>query len=300
MTQPDFFRKEALENASQAFVGDPFVESAAPSIRAWRRFGLFGVGILVLFGILVPIPDYGTAPAILDYTESVDLVASVDGQVKHVLADAGQPIDAGQTIVQLESASLARQLNEVTGRLNTLLLDGPARGDAGARELRDAAREVSEVKSSLGRLAVSAPEKGTVAAVRVRVGESTTAGAPVATIAPDRAELEFIVFPTPLIADSIVPGAAIGLVSPSVPGQRLSAVVVRVTATVMSAAAARRSLASQISDLVVLPSAVLVVHTRLSEPSRLLLQQRRTPGVSATAYFELRRLTMFQRMALRQ
>lgn len=296
MKAPDFYREEALKNAARSFVGDPVVTSPGPAITSWRRYGLLGLVAIAVLWVAVPLPDYMTAPAILDYTDSADVAATVTGRVSATLVSVGDRIRSGDQLLRLESDDLALRLRSTTGRINALLLEAETRRPQDSRELRDLASEASDLRAQMQQLVITAPMDGVVAAVRVKAGETVTTGDNLVVIAPERAQLEFIAFPTPVSGKSIGAGMAIGLIAPAMESDRISATVVSVTPTVLGPTAARHLLASQLSDVVVLPNAVVAVRTRMDDSSRRKLGGNILPGTLATAYFELGRRTLFQRM----
>ncbi|QDV70269.1 Putative peptide zinc metalloprotease protein YydH [Rosistilla carotiformis] len=74
----------------------------------------FAAGLLAI--LFVPLPRRLSATGIVDYSDATTLYVRSEGRVDRVQVEFGQPVEAGQTIIQLESPSLRKEQMELVSQ----------------------------------------------------------------------------------------------------------------------------------------------------------------------------------------
>jgi len=138
--------------------------------RASRRTALLGGAVLVV--LLWPWRTTVLAPAVLGALQSQALYAPYAAQVVGTLPRPGQPVQAGQPLLQLRSPELASRLAQAQAREQQLqwqLSQQPfderlmEAGAALRKHWEAAAAEVAGLQDEMRRLTLTAPFDGTVA-----------------------------------------------------------------------------------------------------------------------------------------
>jgi len=76
----------------------------------WRTLITMLIAALLVVGVLlVPVPTWVTAPAVLQYADAQNVYVSVDGTLREALP-VGERVEAGQTVATLENLSVRRDI----------------------------------------------------------------------------------------------------------------------------------------------------------------------------------------------
>jgi len=133
---------------------------------------------LAVFLIAVPINEYTSGPAIVRVNGRDVLTAIAAGTVVSVNVQPGQPVKAGQLLVQLEKAQETAARNRINREIELqsreLLLD---LGNGAARTaLTRLHAELELAESALAAREIRAPHDGTVRDIRIRESQYLTPG----------------------------------------------------------------------------------------------------------------------------
>ena len=154
----------------------------------------------------------------LNPNQEANLAAEVDGQVKRVLVDLGDRVEAGQVLVEIDTDMLSASLRQSEARAQNAGADAARaerlRGDGvispqeydRLRSGRDAARAERDVASiRLAHATVRSPIAGAVSARSVDAGDYARIGSPLLSIVDDH-----VLRLRGEVAERFVPEVAIG------------------------------------------------------------------------------------------
>lgn len=171
-----------------------FRQRLADPAERGLRWGLGGLGIVLLVGALVPMPHQVTANARLEGAVQRVMSAPQDGFLREVMVRPGDVVKAGQVLAQLSDddlqgarrarlAAVAQHENEFS--------EAFARGDraqamTAQNKLAESKAELSLIDQQLGRLKVVAPFDGVVIQgdLRQQLGAPLKRGENLLTLAP--------------------------------------------------------------------------------------------------------------------
>ena len=187
-----------------------------------------------------PLEALGTLRA----NESVNVTANVSDTVSDIHFEDGQPVSAGQILLELTDAEEHALLEEAQARvkeaerqyqrLSTLVADGTAAEsllDERRREAETAAARLQAVRSRLEDRLVTAPFAGRVGLRNVSPGARLAPGDVITTLVDDSAmKLDFSI--PSLYLPSVEPGTRIDARTPVYPGRRFKGEVISVDSTI--------------------------------------------------------------------
>ena len=138
--------------------------------QCWRFVGIMAPTITVVAGVLlyVPWPGLRTAPAIVEYAPQTIVRAGTAGFVREVHARDGQTVRKGETLLTLENRNLARELEELEGKIDQASIRAlrhrqggePAAAQAEDRQRAAYESQRDELFDQLDQLVVRAPRSG--------------------------------------------------------------------------------------------------------------------------------------------
>jgi membrane fusion protein (multidrug efflux system) len=257
----DLFRRRAVErHAGGAGPGGSRPLEVSP---AWiRRTSLVLVTVFaagLAFLALASIDQYASGPAVVRADGRTDVTARAAGTVAGIAVVPGEPVAAGQLLLELHDADEAAELARVERELELALAQRLREPEDRAVEARlhglRAARDLAA--SRLAARSVRAPHGGVVGELRARLGRQVAPGEVLLTLAAAGGELSVVV---------MFPGHHRPLLRPGMPlrleldghrhlYQRLT--IERVSAEAVGPAEARRVLGAEIGDVVPLSTPVV-------------------------------------------
>ncbi|MFM7070551.1 MAG: site-2 protease family protein [Planctomycetota bacterium] len=138
--------------------------------KLWRFAAIVGPTSVVVAGVLlgVPWPGLRTAPAVVEYSPQTIVRASTAGFVRAVEARDGQTVRRGQTLAVLENRGLAREREELDGKIQQASIRAlrcRQTGEHAAAQAEDRQRAAlesqrNELLDQLDQLVVRAPRSG--------------------------------------------------------------------------------------------------------------------------------------------
>jgi len=176
--------------------------------------------------------------------ESVRITASVSDTISHIHFEDGQPVEAGDVLVELtdqeesalltEAESLAAEARRQFERHQELLASGSASEsllDERRREWQAAKARLEAVRSRLKDRLVVAPFSGRVGLRMVSPGALISPGEPITTLVDDsRMKLDISV--PAIYFTSVSPGTRIEAISPVLPGRTFEGTVTSIDSTI--------------------------------------------------------------------
>jgi len=127
------------------------------------------VGVPIAALLIIPAPNSGYAPAIIQASESASARAGEDGFIARVLVRAGEHVTAGQALVELTNPELEAEAEAARARweravrsLNFAMTRTQADEDRARAELAKSSVEMRRLESRLAKLTITAPIDGVV------------------------------------------------------------------------------------------------------------------------------------------
>lgn len=152
------------------FAGYLFGTDRQDRPRRWRFAAIVvpSAAFIIVVLLMVPWPGLRTAPAVVEYSPQTIVRASTAGFVRVVEARDGQTVRKGQTIVILENRSLAREHEELDGKIHQASIRAlryRQDGEHAAAQAEDRQRvalesQREELLDQLDQLVVRAPRSG--------------------------------------------------------------------------------------------------------------------------------------------
>lgn len=200
--------------------------------------------IIVETAALHTVADRLEALGTLKANETVEITANVSETISKIRFQDGQPVEAGDILVELtdaeesallaEAQSLADEARRQYERFEGLAARGSASEslvDERRREWRAADARLEAVRSRLRDRLITAPFSGRVGLRNVSPGALVSPGEAITTLVDDsRMKLDFSV-PAIYFA-SVGPGTRIEAITPALPGQTFSGTVSSVDSTI--------------------------------------------------------------------
>lgn len=118
------------------------------STRRLHRAALGGVALLVLLP-LVPLPRHLTAQGVIWPPDDAQLRAGSDGVVRHLYRRDGDPVAAGELLVELENPTLAARERAQAARVAGLRSDAVQMQSSGGAPASDARGELERAEADL-------------------------------------------------------------------------------------------------------------------------------------------------------
>jgi biotin carboxyl carrier protein len=263
----DLFRRRAVErHAGGAGSGGSRPLEVSP---AWiRRTSLVLVAVFAAglgFLALASIDQYAAGPAVVRADGRTDVTARATGTVARIAVAPGEPVVAGQLLLELDDAGEAAELARVESELELALAQRLREPEDRAVEARlqglRAARDLAAARRAAR--SVRAPHGGVVGELRARLGRQVAPGEVLLSLSAAGGELSVVV---------MFPGHHRPLLRPGMPlrleldghrhaYQRLT--IERVSAEAVGPAEARRVLGAEIGDVVPLSTPVVFATARL-------------------------------------
>jgi multidrug resistance efflux pump len=263
--QQGLFRPEALEAASgRRRYGD--VVRVSPGWVVYAYWAL--VALLVataVFLVVGKVSTYSSGPAVIRTTRRTEVPARSAGSVAEIHARAGQKVDIGQTLVQLDDAEqraeVRRLEREFDTQVRSRMLDP---GDPGVAQAVSSLRlELERARMGAAERSITSPVAGIIGDVLARPGQPIGPGDVVATIVDPDSELEVVALLPGRDRPQLQPGMVVRV---ELAGYRYAyqdARIESVATEVVGPTEARRYLGAQVADTVAVAGPVVVVRARL-------------------------------------
>jgi putative peptide zinc metalloprotease protein len=147
--------------------------TAVPSSRGWVCLSLIGAAVLAL--LCLPLPYYVRCALRLSPEDAATVYVDVPGQIEKLLVQAGEEVQAGQPLLELQNldlelatARLATQCQTQTAKVKVLrqrsLSDETARSEVAQAEqsLATLKEELAQRQEQLDKLVIKSPRSGIV------------------------------------------------------------------------------------------------------------------------------------------
>jgi multidrug resistance efflux pump len=263
--QQGLFRPEALEAASgRRRYGDVVRVSPGWVIYAyWALVALLAA--TAVFLVVGKVSTYSSGPAVIRTTRRTEVPARSAGSVAEIHARAGQKVDIGQTLVQLDDAEqraeVRRLEREFDTQVRSRMLDP---GDPGVAQAVSSLRlELERARMGAAERSITSPVAGIIGDVLARPGQPIGPGDVVATIVDPDSELEVVALLPGRDRPQLQPGMVVRV---ELAGYRYAyqdARIESVATEVVGPTEARRYLGAQVADTVAVAGPVVVVRARL-------------------------------------
>ncbi|MEX1369458.1 MAG: biotin/lipoyl-binding protein [Nannocystaceae bacterium] len=263
------FRSESLQaHADQGNRGD--VVRVSPSWIRWAYWMLVVLMVAsVVYIVVGEVDQYSSGPAIVRVHERTELAAQSSGPLLEVYVSPGQRVDAGTPLARLDDGSLRAELRRIQREMDTQLrkrmLD-PS-DSAATQALISLRGQLRGVMDRLELRQIRAPHAGTVSDLRIRAGQHIEVGDIVMSLVHDDERRRVIALLPGADRPQLHPGMILRLELRGYRYAYQSLVIDEVSNEVIGPAEAQRFLGPQISDSVVIPGPVTVVHASLLEDS---------------------------------
>src|SRR5262252_6033924 len=188
----NIFRREAIEHHRSSAATKSELLRLSPEWMRWTYPLLLAMTIAgLLYLTLGRLNIYASGPAVVRALRRTDVASPTAALVEEVAVLPGQTVRAGDVLVKLESASQSAELERVTRDFEDQLastLRDPL-DEAGRRNLATLRAEKDFAERMLESRRLRSPQAGIVADVRVRAGQSLTAGQIAVTVSSGASEL---------------------------------------------------------------------------------------------------------------
>ncbi len=261
------FRDEAIAAAVGGQWGD--IVRVAPR---WLSGAYWLLVVLiagsVAFLALGRIATYSTGPAVIRSTARTSLAARSAGNVSAVLANAGDRVEPGTAIAQLDDvdqhAAVDRVSREFETQLRNHMIDpsDPA-ADSALRALR---QQLEQARNALDERTLRATTLGVVSDLRVRPGQHLEPGDVVASIVDGRGGLEVVALLPGEDRPQLSPGMALRLEISGYQFAYQALEIESMSSDVIAPSEARRVLGAEVADSLHLTGQIVLVRGRINTP----------------------------------